>query len=212
VAYFDAKLAGWELAKLYARERGLPVVTIFPGTAVGAGDLHYAISKLVNDVWEGKLRLSFGGGTSFLDVCDLAWGAILALEKGKVGEGYIIGGRDEHNLGYVRFQNMVATLARLEGWLAQRSPPVLPMGLLLAIAFVAEHLAPDGSINEAFVLSGSRKNICSSTKAQREFGYEPHTSLDGAILECRRFSEAQKAESRKPRLLPFARRVLSLVH
>jgi dihydroflavonol-4-reductase len=212
VAYFDAKLAGWELAKLYARERGLPVVTIFPGTAVGAGDLHYAISKLVNDVWEGKLRLSFGGGTFFLDARDLARGAILALEKGKVGEGYIIGGRDEHNLGYVQFQNMVATLARSEGWLAQRSPPVLPMGLLLAIAFVAERLAPNGSINEAFVLSGRGKNTCSSTKARRELGYEPRTSLDGAILECRRFSEAQKTESRKPRLLPFARRVLPLFH
>jgi dihydroflavonol-4-reductase len=208
VAYFDAKLAGWELAKLYAREKGLGVVTIFPGTAIGAGDQHYSITKLVNDVWEGRLRLSFRGGTSFVDVRDFARGAILALEKGRIGEGYIIGGRDEHSLGYVQFQNMVANLARSEGWFAELSPPVFPLGLLLAIAFVAERILPNGSINEAFVLSGSRRNICSSDKARDELGYEPRASLDNAILECRRFSEDQRPEAYRPWLLPLMQRVL----
>ena len=83
VAYVDAKLAGWELAKLYAREKGLDLVTIFPGTAVGPGDLHNAISRLVNDVWEGRLGLSFPGSTSFVAAPDLARGAPPRLGEGK---------------------------------------------------------------------------------------------------------------------------------
>jgi dihydroflavonol-4-reductase len=189
VAYFDAKLAGWELAKAYARDKGLPVVTVFPGTAVGAGDLHYAISKLVDNVWEGRLRFSLEGSSSFAAVRDIAEGAILALTKGRVGEGYVIAGRDEDNIGYVEFQERIAGLARREGRLAQLKPRVLPKGLLLALALAAETVLPDGGLSEAFVRAGSVRNVCSSAKARAELGYEPSPGLERAILECRRFGE-----------------------
>ena len=195
VAYLDAKLAGWELAKLYARERGLDVVTIFPGTAVGAGDLHNAISKLVGNVWEGRLRLSFDGSTSFVPARDLAHGAALALEKGRPGEGYVIAGPEEQNIGYAQFQEIVAGLARSEGWLAKKKPPVLPFALLMAIASAAEFIMPNGSLNKAFVLSGNLRNVCSSDKACAELGYLPGKSLEKAVLECRRFSEALRSAS-----------------
>jgi dihydroflavonol-4-reductase len=208
VAYLDSKLAGWELAKQYAREKGLPVVTIFPGTAVGAGDLHFAISKLVNNVWEGRLRLSFEGATSFVAARDLASGAVLALTKGRIGEGYVLGGRDEHNLGYIQFQDLIAKLARSELWFARRKPPALPRGLLLAIASVAELALPNGSLSRAFVLSGSLRNVCTSAKARAELGYEPARSLEPAVLECRRFTEARRASAKAPWLLPFMQRIL----
>jgi dihydroflavonol-4-reductase len=188
VAYVDAKLAGWELAKLYAREKGLPVVTIFPGTAVGAGDMHNAISKLVNLVWEGRLGLSFPGSTSFVAASDLGRGAVLALEKGRAGEGYVIGGREEDNLDYSAFQDLVASLARAEGCHAKKRSLVLPRPIMLAAALAAERLLPQGSLTEAFVLSGSMRNLCSSAKARRELGYEPLATLESAILACRRFS------------------------
>jgi dihydroflavonol-4-reductase len=193
VAYFDAKLAGWELAKAYARERGLPVVTIFPGTAVGPGDLHNAISSLVDKVWEGRLRLSFAGATAFMDARDLAQGALLALSKGRLGEGYIIAGRDEHNLGYPEFQDLIARLARGEGRPAKLGPRVPPLALLLGLSRAAELAMPGGSFNRAFVLAGSVRNVCSSAKAVAELGYEPSASLESAILECRRFGEALRS-------------------
>jgi len=205
VAYLDAKLAGWELAKFYARERGLDVVTIFPGTAVGAGDIHYAIAKLVKNVWEGRLRLSFEGATAFVDARDLARGAVLALTNGRAGEGYILGGRDGHNLGYAEFQDLVARLARSEGWFARRRPPVLPLGILLALASAAEFVLPNGSLTKAFVLSGSLRNVCTSAKARVELGYAPVSSLEPAVLECRRFIEAGEAATRRPWLQPLVR-------
>jgi dihydroflavonol-4-reductase len=210
VAYLDAKLAGWELAKLYSRERGLDIVTIFPGTAIGAGDIHFSISKLVDNVWEGRLRLSFQGSTSFMAVSDLAEGAVLALAEGRAGEGYILGGREEHNIGYVEIQDMIATLARSELWFAQRRPSVLPLSLLLAIAAAAEFVMPNGSLTRAFVLSGSLRNVCSSAKAVNELGYKQSASLAPAILECRRFMEAARTSHKRPWFLPLMHRLLPL--
>jgi dihydroflavonol-4-reductase len=195
VAYFDAKLAGWEAAKLYARERGLGLVTIFPGTAVGGGDIHRSISRLVDGAWEGRLPLSFGGATSFVAARDLGAGALLALDKGRAGEGYVISGRDEHNLGYPEFQDLVAGLARREGGKAALHPAVLPKPLLLAAASAAEALAPRAGLARALVLSGSVRNVCSSAKARSELGYQSAASLEEAILECRRFG---KGPTRRP--------------
>jgi dihydroflavonol-4-reductase len=188
VAYFDSKLAGWELAKAYARDRGLPVVTIFPGTVVGSGDQARSISALVDGVWEGRLGLSLPGSTSFVGARDFAEGAVLAMTKGRVGSGYVVSGRDEHNLGYAEFMGMVAALARAEGWPAKARPFVPPAPLIRAAARAAEALAPGAGLTAALALSGSADNRCSSAKARSELGYEPGPSLDQAILECRRFS------------------------
>jgi dihydroflavonol-4-reductase len=209
VAYIDAKVAGWEIAKLYARERSLPVVTVFPGTVVGAGDLHREMSRLVDGVWEGKVRVSLSGLSSFVAVRDFARGAVLALERGRVGEGYVLSGREEHNLSYVDFQDLIGSVARTELWFARRKPLALPRGLLLPVAALAERLIPGAGMTKALVLSGSLRNYpCVSDKARAELGYEPSASLEPAIVECRRFSEAGRAAAGKPRSLPFVQRLL----
>jgi dihydroflavonol-4-reductase len=192
VAYFDAKLAGWELAKAYARDRGLPVVTVFPGTVVGAGDQGRAISSLVDNVWEGRLGISLPGSTSFVGARDFADGAVLALARGRVGSGYVISGRDEHNMRYSDFMRLIAEIARREGGGPRKLFLVPPRGFLLAAARAAEAILPDGSVTKALVLSGGSDNRCSSAKARAELGYEPGPSLGPSILECRRFSMAAR--------------------
>ena len=77
----------------------------------------------------------------------------------------MIGGRDEDNLGYARFQEIVASLARAEGGRARKRPLVPPRPLLLAAGLAAERLLPGGALTEAFVLSGSMGNMCASAKA-----------------------------------------------
>jgi dihydroflavonol-4-reductase len=192
VAYFDAKLAGWELAKAYARDRGLPVVTVFPGTVVGAGDQGRSISSLVDSVWEGKLGISLPGSTSFVGARDFAEGAVLALAKGRVGSGYVISGRDEHNLGYDEFMGIIAALARAEGCPARARPFVPAAPVIRAASWAAEALAPKSGLTAALALSGSADNRCSSAKARAELGYEPGPSLEPSIIECRRFSMASR--------------------
>jgi len=121
----------------------------------------------------------------------------------------VIGGRDDHNLGYAQFQDLVARLARSELWFARRNPAVPPLGFLLVLAGATELAMPRGSLTRAFVLSGSLRNVCSSAKARAELGYVPSASLEPAILECRRFMEARWASRRRPWLLPLAQRLLA---
>ncbi len=191
VAYLDSKLAAWEMVKSCVRGRDLDIVTVFPGTAVGPGDLHHSISRLVDGVWDGSLGSSLAGATSFVDSRDFARGAVLALAKGRAGEGYVISGRDEDNLGYREFMALVASVARGNGGRPRaRTPRAAPRGLALAAAAVAELVAPGAGLSRALVLSGTARNVCSSAKARAELGYEPGQGLEGAILECRRFGEA----------------------
>jgi len=187
VAYFDAKLAGWELAKHFNREKGLPIVTIFPGTAVGPGDLHNAISKFVNKVWEGKLRLAPRGVTAFMDSRDLGNGALLALRKGRIGEAYVLAGRDEHSMSYTDFMKLICGVAQQKD--GRRAVEIfsVPLGLSLAAASITEGLVPMGSLTRALILSGSVSNACTSAKAMRDLGYSPRANLEDGILACRNF-------------------------
>lgn len=192
VAYLDAKLAAWELAKVYARDRGLPLITLFPGTAVGSGDLHYAISALIDGVWDGKFGLSFDGASSFVAVRDFVRGARLALERGRLGEAYVVSGRDEHNLSYPEFMDLVGRIAREEGGRGIGRTFVIPRNIALPAATLVERLAPGIGLAEALVFAGSMRNVCSSAKARAELGYEPSADLAAAVRECRRFSEAHR--------------------
>jgi nucleoside-diphosphate-sugar epimerase len=187
VAYFDAKLAAWELAKRYCNEKGLPIITIFPGTAVGPGDLNNGISKLVNSVWEGKLRFAPSGATAFMDSRDLGRGALLSLLEGKIGESYVIAGRDEHNLSYKKFMEMVAGIAQKESRLKPSSIHAIPAGPAILAASLIERILPKSSLSKALILSGSVRNLCTSAKAQRELGYEPRADLAESIMACRAF-------------------------
>lgn len=187
VAYFDAKLAAWELAKRYISEKGLPAVTIFPGTAVGPGDLNDGISKLVNSVWEGKLRLAPPGATAFMDSRDLGAGAALALLEGKIGEAYVLAGMEEHSMSYRDFMKLICDVAKKKDKGKRPEIFTAPLGLSLAAASVAEYIAPKGSLTRALLLSGSVSNACTSAKAMRDLGYAPCSSLEEGIVTCRNF-------------------------
>ena len=196
VAYFDSKLAAYELAREYHRTRGLPIVTILPGTAVGAGDVHYDISELVDRVYTGRLAATFSGGTSFVAAADVARGAALALDAAREGQAYIISGRDEDNLSYRDFMRRVAAVARAEGRNVRADFAVVPPWAALPAAAVLERIQPGSSLTTALVLSGAMTHRFTSRKAAVELGYIPEHSLEQGITECHAFLEARSARGR----------------
>jgi dihydroflavonol-4-reductase len=195
VAYFDSKLAGYELAQEYHRTRGLPVVVVLPGTAVGAGDLHYEISELIDRVYSNRLAATFPGGTSFVDAADFARGAALALEKGADGQSYIISGPDEDNLSYRQFMRRAAATARGGGRRVRTDFAVVPRWLALPAAAVMEGLLPGSSLTTALVRAGAMTHRFTSRKAVVQLGYSPARRLEQSIAECHGFLES--CESRQ---------------
>jgi len=192
VAYFDSKLAGYELAREYHRTRGLPVVIVLPGTAVGAGDIHYELSELIDRVYSNRLAATFPGGTSFVDAEDFARGAALALEKGTDGESYIVSGRDEDNLSYRQFMRLAAATARAGGRKVRTDFAVVPRWLSLPAAAVMEGFLPHPSITTALVRAGAMTHSFTSRKSLGQLGYSPARQLEQGIAQCHDFLEKRR--------------------
>jgi dihydroflavonol-4-reductase len=185
VPYFDSKLAAYELAMEYRRRHELPVVVVFPGTAVGAGDTGFSIMRLVSLVYRGRLRFTLPGGTSFAAAEDISEGIRLGWLRGRDGEGYIVTGTAEDNLSYGRFMSRVALVSRREyGRRVPRSFIKVPAAASRVAAQVLKAVLPGSQLSEGLVLSGSVTHRFSHAKATRELGYEPRVDLDMAIREC----------------------------
>jgi dihydroflavonol-4-reductase len=106
-------------------------------------------------------------GLNLVHVDDVAAGHVTALQKGRIGERYILGGQD------VLLGDMLAEIARQVG----RAPPKLrlPRSLIFPIAYGAEALARFTGREPFVTVTGLKlakdRMFFSSAKAERELGY-----------------------------------------
>lgn len=92
--YKRSKFLAEEEAMQYAK-RGLPVVIVNPSTPVGSHDIKPTpTGKMIVDFLNGKMPAYVDTGLNLIDVEDAAIGHILACEKGRIGERYILGHRN----------------------------------------------------------------------------------------------------------------------
>jgi nucleoside-diphosphate-sugar epimerase len=151
---------------------GLPIVTVIPGGIVGPGDPSM-LAKMIDFLDRGLLRVSAldDGEFSFAHVDDVAEGHVLAFEKGRPGEEYVLGGE-------------VATIRQAihrAAVLCGRKPPKrsVPTPMLKAMVplsrpFVrALRLGGPNLLRESIDLADGSSYAYSSEKAERELGYAP---------------------------------------
>jgi dihydroflavonol-4-reductase len=164
-----------------AAQGGISVVIVSPSTPVGPGDVKPTpTGLLVLDAAAGRMPAYVDTGLNIVHVDDVAAGHLLAYERGKPGERYILGGQD------MSLREILEVIARLEG----RNPPRvrLPYGLVLPIACVAEGFSRltgrSGRITLEGVRMSRKKMFFSSAKAARELGYRwrpPVQAFEDAI-------------------------------
>jgi len=157
-----------EQVALDAARAGAPVVIVNPSTPIGPGDLKPTpTGQLVLDAAAGRTPAYIDTGLNVVHVDDVAAGHLLALQRGRVGERYILGGQD------MPLREILAAIARLVG----RSPPRLrlPRALVLPIAYGAEAVARvtgrPGRITVEAVRMAKKRMYFSSARAERELGY-----------------------------------------
>ena len=98
----DEMLGDYKRTKFLAEQevlawarRGLPVVIVSPSTPVGELDIKPTpTGKIIVDFLRGKMFGYVDTGMNLVDVRDVAEGHLLAAEKGRIGERYILGGRN----------------------------------------------------------------------------------------------------------------------
>lgn len=94
MVYAKSKYDSHVVAEEYAR-RGLDVVIVCPAIPMGPGDVGPTPSgRMVTDIFVFPLPLAVDSEINIIDVRDCAMGHVLALEKGRSGESYILGGEN----------------------------------------------------------------------------------------------------------------------
>jgi dihydroflavonol-4-reductase len=164
-----------------AAQGGISVVIVSPSTPVGPGDVKPTpTGQLVLDAAAGRMPAYVDTGLNIVHVDDVAAGHLLAYERGRAGERYILGGQD------MSLREILELIARLE----RRDPPRvrLPYGVVLPIAYLAEGFARltgrSGRITLEGVRMSRKKMFFSSAKAVRELGYRwrpPVQAFEDAI-------------------------------
>jgi dihydroflavonol-4-reductase len=183
--YKRSKFLAEEVTRDAARE-GLSVVIVNPSTPVGPGDIKPTpTGQLVLDAAAGRMPAYVDTGLNIVHVDDVAAGHLLAFERGRAGERYILGGED------MTLQIILREIARLAG----RKPPSirLPYAAVLPIAYVAEAFAWVSGRSGRVTLEGvrmSRKRMFfSSRKAAAELGYRWRPPLQAFEDALRWFRE-----------------------
>jgi dihydroflavonol-4-reductase len=159
-----------EQVALEAGRSGMQVVTVNPTTPVGEQDVKPTpTGRIVLDFLKRKFPAYVETGLNLVDVKECARGHIAALEKGKSGERYILGGED------LTLKQILETLGKITGL---PSPKVkLPYIFAFAAGVVDEaitgrmlHREPRATVDT--VRMGKKKMFASSSKAERELGWK----------------------------------------
>jgi dihydroflavonol-4-reductase len=175
-AYKRSKVVAERLVERMAAEEGLPVVIVNPSTPIGPRDIKPTpTGRIIVEAATGRMPAFVETGLNLVHVDDVAEGHLLALDKGLIGQRYILGGQD------VELREMLSVIAQLVG----RKPPTvsLPRGPLYPLAYAAEAVAAFTG-KEPFLtadaLKMSRyKMFFTSAKAQSQLGYTARPYRDG---------------------------------
>ncbi|MEC4891290.1 MAG: NAD-dependent epimerase/dehydratase family protein [Nitrospira sp.] len=172
-------LAEQEVLKL--AHAGLPVVIVNPSAPVGEGDVKPTpTGQMIVDFMKGRMPAYIETGMNIVDVDDVATGHLLAMEKGRIGERYILGANN------LMLREIFEILSRLTG---VNAPSLkLPRELVLPLAYLNLAFSSITGIPPRIPLEGVKmakyKMHYDCSKAIRELGIPqtpPEVALEKAV-------------------------------
>jgi dihydroflavonol-4-reductase len=179
--YKRSKWQGEQVA-LELAGKGLPIVIVNPSAPVGPRDVKPTpTGRVILDFLNRKMPAYMDTGLNWVDVRDVAAGQILAAEKGRVGERYILGNAEGN-------WTMRETLEVLEELTGEPAPKFkVPYSVALAAAYCDEAISAITGKPPKAPLAGVRmakyKMFFNPAKAIRELGL-PQTPLRQAFADA----------------------------
>ncbi len=159
-----------EMTALECAQRGVPVVIVNPTAPVGEGDWKPTpTGKIILDFLRGRMPAYIDTGLNLVDVRAVAAGHLAAAERGRVGERYLLAGRN------MELREILEVLARITG----RPAPRIRIPYAVAYAFAAaesvvarvtghEPRAPLEGVKLA-----RHKMFVKSNRAEHDLGFKP---------------------------------------
>jgi dihydroflavonol-4-reductase len=167
--------------------RGLPAVIVNPSTPVGPCDVRPTpTGRIIVEAASGRMPAFVNTGLNMVHVDDVAAGHILAFERGRIGERYILGGQN------ASLSEILITIAAQSG----RRPPRLriPRVAVVPLAIVSEAMARRSGREPLVTLDGLRMSkaqmFFTSAKAERELGFQARPYAEGITDAIHWFRQA----------------------
>jgi dihydroflavonol-4-reductase len=174
--YEETKLEAHKIVKRMIAEQDLPAIIVQPGGVYGPGDTSQ-VADLLEQFFAGRLPLlPFPEmGICLTHVEDIAGGVLLALDKGKLGEIYVISGPT------TTLREAIETVAAASGRKAPKR--ALPVGLMKAMVpigpLVGKMMGQPPNLRELISSADGVTFWASYEKAARELGYAPRGMEEG---------------------------------
>jgi len=167
-AYKRSKFVAERAVLDLVHQDGLPAVVVNPAAPVGPRDIKPTpTGKMILDAAAGRVPAYIDTGLNIVHVDDVAEGHALALERGRIGERYVLGGEN------LLLKDLLALVANVVG----RRPPriELPEAVVWPAAWLMEGFARVTGIppmmTRDHIKMARHKMFYSSDKAKRELGY-----------------------------------------
>ena len=167
--YKRSKFLAEQAVRELVAQSGLPAVIVNPSAPVGPRDIRPTpTGQLIVDAVCGRMPAYVETGLNLVHVDDVAVGHVLAFERGRIGERYILGAEN------MSLRDILQAIAEISG---KRAPRLrVPHSVVLPIAYVCEAWARLSSTEPWITVDGvrlSKKHMYFSTaKAKRELGFE----------------------------------------
>jgi dihydroflavonol-4-reductase len=166
-AYKRSKVAAERLVERMIADEKLPAVIVNPSTPIGPRDVKPTpTGRIIVDAARGRIPAFVDTGLNLVHVDDVADGHLAALDRGRIGERYILGGQN------VTLSEMLTSIATLLG----RRPPRIRMwrGAIVPLAFTAETIARFTGREPLVTLDALRMSkyrmFFTTAKAERDLG------------------------------------------
>lgn len=178
--YSVTKYQGHKLAREFA-DKGLDVVIVCPTAPVGPGDYGPTpTGKLFIDFASAPVNTVMKSGSNYVDVRDCALGHVLAFEKGRTGESYILGGDNYTIAELITLLEMITGQKRI----TLRVAPWMLMPAAWVSLFLANHVTHKAPLLTPADLKTLQLGLWADiSKAKSELGF-PVRPLEDSIRDA----------------------------
>ena len=190
----DKLVGDYKKSKYYAEreavkavQQGQDIVIVNPSTPIGGFDRKPTpTGEIIVRFLERKMPFYVDTGLNLIDVEDVAWGHLLALEKGRTGDRYILGNQN------LTFKELLTKLETITGIPAPKY--TIPYQIPYTVAWLEENILAKLGKQPTIALDGvkmsKQKMFYDASKAVTELGL-PQSDLDRALEKAVDWFEAQ---------------------